>query len=148
MQTHRITAPPSNPDWTGPFNEQSDVYFVSGMAYTDLPGIVTYCRGAGYGVEPVDQVPAVYHAAVDVLRAGGSVVMGTRLRDAAVNPRQGDVSVPTNAGRADPHGPLVIAPEAITREEQAGVAHDQYLPGTAAHAAVLPALPDLTEETA
>lgn len=38
-------------------------------------------------------------------------LIGTRLRDAAVDPRPGDFLVPTNAGEADPHGPQVIAPE-------------------------------------
>lgn len=47
------------------------------------------------------------------------VRIGTPLRDAAVDPRPGDASVPTNAGQADPHGPLVVSPQALTREEQA-----------------------------
>lgn len=38
-------------------------------------------------------------------------LIGTRLRDAAVDPRPGDFLVPTKAGEADPHGPEVIAPE-------------------------------------
>lgn len=37
--------------------------------------------------------------------------VGTRLRDAAVDPRPEDFLPPTNAGEADPHGPAVVAPE-------------------------------------
>jgi len=36
--------------------------------------------------------------------------VGTRLRDAAVNPKPVDYLPPTNAGLADPHGPLVVSP--------------------------------------
>ena len=38
-------------------------------------------------------------------------VVGTPLRDAAVDPRPGDFLAPTNAGEADPHGPDVVSPE-------------------------------------
>lgn len=38
-------------------------------------------------------------------------LVGTRLRDAAVNPEPGDFLEPTNAGEADPHGPEVVNPE-------------------------------------
>lgn len=40
-----------------------------------------------------------------------TVKVGTPLRDAAVDPRRGDYLPPTNAGKADPHGPLVVSPE-------------------------------------
>lgn len=40
----------------------------------------------------------------DPARVGGT------LRDASVDPRPGDYLPPTNAGKADPHGPLVVAP--------------------------------------
>ncbi|MEK8108663.1 hypothetical protein NKG94_34515 [Micromonospora sp. M12] len=36
--------------------------------------------------------------------------LGTRLRDAAVDPREGDFLPPVNAGKANPHGPEVVAP--------------------------------------
>jgi hypothetical protein len=38
------------------------------------------------------------------------VTLGTRLRDAAVDPREGDWMVSTNAGEANPHGRRVVAP--------------------------------------
>lgn len=41
--------------------------------------------------------------------------IGTRLRDAAVDPRPGDFLPPTNAGEpgelGNPHGPSVVSPE-------------------------------------
>jgi hypothetical protein len=37
--------------------------------------------------------------------------VGTPARDAAVDPHPEDYLVPVNAGKADPHGPLVVAPE-------------------------------------
>lgn len=43
-------------------------------------------------------------------RDAGIVKVGTPLRDAAVDPKPGDFLPPTNAGEADPHGPLVAAP--------------------------------------
>ena len=55
----------------------------------------------------------------------GVIRIGAPLRDAAVDPRPGDASVPTNAGLADPHSPLVVAPEALTRQEQAYAAQVQ-----------------------
>ncbi|MGS2640255.1 hypothetical protein [Streptosporangium sp. G12] len=47
--------------------------------------------------------PATDSRDVDVVQ------LGTPLRDAAVDPRPGDVNVPTNAGLADPHSPHVVA---------------------------------------
>lgn len=35
---------------------------------------------------------------------------GSRLRDAAVEPHPDDHLAPTNAGKADPHGPEVVSP--------------------------------------
>lgn len=37
-------------------------------------------------------------------------MVGTPLRDAAVDPAPGDFLPPTNAGVEDPHGPLVVSP--------------------------------------
>lgn len=36
--------------------------------------------------------------------------VGGRLRDAAVDPHKDDYLAPTNAGKADPHGPEVVSP--------------------------------------
>lgn len=48
-------------------------------------------------------------------RSLSTVQVGTRLRDGAVTPREGDFLGPTNAGAAgelgNPHGPSVVNPE-------------------------------------
>jgi hypothetical protein len=49
---------------------------------------------------------------------GGVSVVGTPLRDAAVDPQPEDFLPPTNAGQANPHGPDVVAPEIHAVESQ------------------------------
>lgn len=48
-------------------------------------------------------------------RDNPAVQVGTKLRDAAVDPRPGDFLAPTNAGEpgelGNPHGPTVVSPE-------------------------------------
>lgn len=48
---------------------------------------------------------------VDARDASTPQVVGTRLRDAAVDPEPVDFLPPVNAGKADPHGPLVVSPQ-------------------------------------
>jgi hypothetical protein len=67
-----------------------------------------YFKRAGYGIgqpaaQQVAPITATYHQQT-------GVVLGTPLRDASVQPRASDYLPPTNAGHADPHGPLVVAP--------------------------------------
>ena len=40
-----------------------------------------------------------------------AVLVGTPLRDAAVDPEEGDFLAPTNAGEVNPHGPEAVNPE-------------------------------------
>ena len=47
---------------------------------------------------------------IDARDAAEPIVVGSPLRDAAVDPKPWDFLPPTNAGEADPHGPLVVAP--------------------------------------
>lgn len=47
---------------------------------------------------------------MDARDASEPIPVGTPLRDAAVDPKPWDFLPPTNAGEADPHGPLVVAP--------------------------------------
>ena len=47
---------------------------------------------------------------MDARDAGVPILIGSPLRDAAVDPKPWDFLPPTNAGEADPHGPLVVAP--------------------------------------
>ena len=44
------------------------------------------------------------------------------MRDATVDPRPTDLLPPTNAGKADPHGPSVIAVEVDSEERAEAVA--------------------------
>ncbi len=52
-----------------------------------------------------------YKPSTDARDHAGPTRTGNALRDAAVDPQPGDFLPPTNAGKADPHGPLVVAPE-------------------------------------
>ncbi len=100
----RVTAP--NPETNG---IHAGVEFVSGVGETDNPGALAYFRAAGYSIDqPAD---AAERAASIDSRDVGVVKVGTPLRDAAVDPRPGDYLAPSNAGEADPHGPLVVNPE-------------------------------------
>lgn len=77
----------------------------------DLPeGVRAYLAGAGYGIDGQDPEPvAVAEPLVDS-RDVGSELIGSPLRDAAVDPEPSDFLAPANAGEADPHGPQVVAP--------------------------------------
>ena len=88
--------------------------FKDGVAEYDgdlPPGIRQYLAGAGYGLgsskptqpEPVE-VP-------DPRDYEGDTVVGTKLRDAAVDPQPEDFLAPINAGEKNPHGPEVVSPE-------------------------------------
>lgn len=85
------------------------VQFKNGVANTDDPRALAYFARAGYGIGAYKAPPAATPA-VDARDAAERVVLGTPLRDAAVDPRPGDFLPPVNAGQADPHGPLVVAP--------------------------------------
>lgn len=147
----KITTPVAGFNGDGP----GTLKFKDGVAYTDNPAIIEYCRSRGYGIgsdepgsQPLDEsekaalleymklanehtdeeyedlspeeldeldpvkVRELLAEPFDprLLLEGGLVVVGTRLRDAAVDPKEGDFLAPTNAGDANPHGPLVNAP--------------------------------------
>jgi hypothetical protein len=85
--------------------------FKDGRAETDNEAIIRYCRKAGYGIDgDAPQQPEQLEPA-DPREYSEPEHIGTRLRDAAVDPRPEDYLPPTNAGEANPHGPLVVAPE-------------------------------------
>lgn len=87
------------------------IEFKDGRAETDDEQLIRYFRKAGYGVG--DDAPAVPEEPepADPRTLEGPEQVGTRLRDAAVDPRPEDFLPPTNAGQANPHGPLVVSPE-------------------------------------
>lgn len=106
MSTITIHAPVD--DFAG---KVAGVTFDDGVAIVERANVsaVSYFRRHGYGLgaPPVAEKPDV----VDPRELGdGTVVTGTRLRDAAVDPAPGDFLPPTRAGDANPHGPEVVAP--------------------------------------
>lgn len=84
----------------------------------DVPeGVLSYLRSKGFTVdgktidlpeppEPVDS------------RDVSENQLGSKLRDAAVDPQPEDFLPPVNAGKADPHGPKVVAPQIHAAKEQ------------------------------
>lgn len=110
----KITAPAAVP---GKVVGVGGLVFEDGVAYTDDDAILNYCRDAGYGVGDSKPVRLDVPEAPDPRELEDSVV-GTRLRDAAVDPQPGDFLVPTNAGKENPHGPKVVAPQIHASENQ------------------------------
>lgn len=93
------------------------VTFKDGAAETDDPGALAYFRRKGYKVggkqgEPSPQLAALTSQTEPAdPREVSTTRVGTPIRDASVDPRPGDFLPPTNAGKANPHGPKVVAPE-------------------------------------
>ncbi|WP_228974955.1 hypothetical protein [Streptomyces sp. DH12] len=94
--------------YTGP--GPAGLAFKDGRAETDNPMIIRYAKKAGYGIDEPAEPPKEPEPA-DPREHSEPEQIGTRLRDAAVDPRPEDYLPPTNAGEANPHGPLVVAPE-------------------------------------
>lgn len=94
----------------GPFT----LVFEDGTAEVDElnDGAKAYLKGRGYGFgshkgkEPTTEQPEPADP-----REVSTEKIGDPVRDAAVDPREGDFLAPTNAGDANPHGPKVISPE-------------------------------------
>lgn len=85
--------------------------FADGTAVYDgelSDGVRAYLYSAGYTVDgqQVTQPVAEQPDSRDV----GDEQVGTKLRDAAVDPAPGDFLPPLNAGQGDPHGPDVVSP--------------------------------------
>lgn len=113
----KITAPDRSFTGTSSYGPHV-IEFTDGVAEVDEldPSVRAYMQQAGYGVdgsEPAD--PPAQPEPADPRQLGtdgdGIEVVGTRLRDAAVDPKPEDFLPPTNAGQANPHGPEVVAPE-------------------------------------
>jgi len=88
------------------------VEFEDGKATVkNLPdGIREYLLGAGYTVGSTTAPQPESVPLVDARDFAEQQVVGTKLRDAAVDPEPEDFLAPTNAGKADPHGPDVVSP--------------------------------------
>ena len=90
----------------------ADVVFHKGQAETSDVRALAYFRRKGYIVDG-EQRPVGDGEPPDPRELGGGTgvePVGTKLRDAAVDPRKRDFLPPTNAGEANPHGPAVVAP--------------------------------------
>jgi hypothetical protein len=96
-----------------------DVRFEKGVAEVaeDSPAMA-YFRRRGYGIG--EKSPVLPYDKMEPTGPDGKVVdprdvteqpFGSRLRDAAVDPAPEDFLAPTNAGKANPHGPKVVAPQ-------------------------------------
>lgn len=103
----RIESPDPSYSGDGP----GGIHFVNGTAETDDAGVIAYCQGAGYVVdgEQRNPAPAARETQLADPRFVRDRALGTPARDAAVDPRPGDVA-PSHAGQANPHGPEVVAP--------------------------------------
>lgn len=112
----KITSPA--PGYTGVDHYgATELKFENGVATFDgdLPdGVRQYLVGAGYGLgssKPTQPEPA---APPPDPRDVSEEKVGTALRDAAVDPAEGDFLPPTNAGEpgelGNPHGPHVVSP--------------------------------------
>lgn len=102
MATKKVYAP--NREFSG---SRRGVTFVQGVAEVDEDNLA-YFAAAGYGIGGPAEPPA---AQTDSRVATIPQQIGTPLRDAAVEPKPSDFLPPVNAGRDDPHGPNVVAPE-------------------------------------
>lgn len=101
----KVEAP--NKEYNGP--GPGGATFENGVAHVEDEGALNYYRRAGYTVDG-EGGPAAEPEPADP-RDIEDTVVGTRLRDAAVDPDEGDFLAPINAGEANPHGAAVVAPE-------------------------------------
>lgn len=118
----KITAPAAA-SMSGEFRTvygPTELRFVDGVADVDeIPdGLRDYLLRTGYTVDGEHVPPPAEPEPVDSRDFTGEHV-GTPLRDAAVDPHPEDFLPPVNAGEADPHGPLVVAPGIHAEGERA-----------------------------
>lgn len=103
----KIEAPNKEYNGTGP----GGAVFKDGVAETDDEAALNYYRAAGYSVSGKVDNPIESDSEQPDPREYEDEAVGTRLRDAAVDPRPEDFLAPINAGEANPHGPAVVSPE-------------------------------------
>ena len=102
----KVEAPNKEYNGTGP----GGAVFENGVAEVEDENALNYYRGAGYTVSGKVESPVESPEPPDPRKVSDEVV-GTRLRDAAVDPEPGDFLAPTNAGKGNPHGSSVVSPE-------------------------------------
>lgn len=101
----KVEAPNKDYNGVGP----GGVVFADGVGNTDDEAALNYYRSAGYTVDGdvTEPEPGEQPDPRDVT----NILMGTALRDAAVDPAEGDFLAPLNAGESNPHGPEVVSPQ-------------------------------------
>lgn len=118
MSTTKIYAP--NPDYSGTYTwgDGTVTDFHDGVAEVDQdlsPAVRGYLASNGYGIGKPAPSPADEPTTPPDPRDVSTDQVGSRLRDAAVDPRDDDFLPPINAGKegdaGNPHGPNVVAPE-------------------------------------
>lgn len=102
----RVEAP--NKEYNGP--GPGGAVFEAGVAEVEDENALNYYRQAGYTVDGETDNPVETPEPPDP-REVTEVGVGTRLRDAAVDPEPSDFLAPTNAGKDNPHGSSVVSPE-------------------------------------
>lgn len=102
----KVEAP--NKDYNGP--GPGDAVFKNGVAEVDDDAALNYYRAAGYTVSGKVESPVESPEPPDPREVTHETV-GTRLRDAAVDPEDSDFLAPINAGKDNPHGSNVVSPE-------------------------------------
>jgi hypothetical protein len=116
MAKTKITAPVAQP---GEVTGVGGLVFTDGVAETDNDAIIAYCEARrvrhrqqqAEPPEPDTDETSIGSVDSRELHANGPEIVGTPARDAAVDPHPDDYLAPINAGKADPHGPQVVAPE-------------------------------------
>lgn len=110
--SHTITAPAKTPGKHSTYFGPTLIEFEDGVAQVDdlSDGLQAYLLGAGFTVDGTTVEGDPDPDPVDSRNVDETEVVGTPLRDAAVDPKPEDFLAPTNAGEADPHGPEVVAP--------------------------------------
>jgi len=107
-------------DYTGDstFGDGTVLQFEDGKAEYDgelSDAVRGYLRGAGYGINSDPAEPEEDLDPPDPRDVGDGSIVGTPLRDAAVDPHPDDFLPPVNAGKdgpeGNPHGSNVVAPE-------------------------------------
>lgn len=106
----KITAPVEGYTGTSYFGTTA-VRFEDGVGEVDEvgDGLRLYLTSRGYGIDGAATTPDPEPEPADPRDLENEQV-GTRLRDAAVDPSDEDFLAPTNAGQANPHGPEVVSP--------------------------------------
>lgn len=103
----KVESPNKDYSGLGPGN----AVFKDGTAETDDGAALNYYRSAGYAVDGKVENPVKPTPEPPDPREVGDEVLGTRLRDAAVDPKPEDFLPPVNAGQDNPHGSNVVSPE-------------------------------------